>query len=164
MICALTLVFSYLTPNAECEKPVTVFVDGKQVVFDVDPIIENGRTLVPMRFIFVALGLINAAKIIEYGRIGEFIKEKYSSFESEIGHKILNGNTNRVELFDYAVSLGSTKEPISGRQEYLNGVINSVFLWCYINCFIISINNHSGFCPRRFLNKFNQSIVNRYVF
>lgn len=36
--------------------PVTVFVDGEQILFDVDPVIEDGRTLVPMRYIFEALG------------------------------------------------------------------------------------------------------------
>ena len=41
---------------AEAEKPITVFVDGTQVLFDVEPVTENDRTLVPMRFIFEALG------------------------------------------------------------------------------------------------------------
>lgn len=41
---------------AEEEKSITVFVDGTQVLFDVEPVTENGRTLVPMRFIFEALG------------------------------------------------------------------------------------------------------------
>ena len=35
---------------------ITVLVDGKQINFDVNPILDNGRTLVPMRFIFEALG------------------------------------------------------------------------------------------------------------
>ena len=38
------------------EPEVTVFVDGEQIIFDVNPILENGRTLVPMRYIFEALG------------------------------------------------------------------------------------------------------------
>lgn len=46
-------------PNKEIE----VFVDGKKLEFDVDPIIVNGRTLVPMRAIFEALG----AKVEWYG-------------------------------------------------------------------------------------------------
>lgn len=33
-----------------------VILDGKELAFDVPPVIENGRTLVPMRAIFEALG------------------------------------------------------------------------------------------------------------
>lgn len=38
------------------EKPITVYLDGTQLEFDVDPVLESGRTLVPMRVIFEALG------------------------------------------------------------------------------------------------------------
>ena len=38
------------------EREITVTVDSKTIDFDVKPIIENDRTLVPMRFIFEALG------------------------------------------------------------------------------------------------------------
>lgn len=38
------------------QKPITVFLDGRQLEFDVEPTLENGRTLVPMRVIFEALG------------------------------------------------------------------------------------------------------------
>ena len=34
----------------------TVNLDGKQLTFDVQPTIENGRTLVPLRAIFEAMG------------------------------------------------------------------------------------------------------------
>lgn len=36
--------------------PITVSVNGKTLLFDVKPIINNGRTLVPLRAIFEALG------------------------------------------------------------------------------------------------------------
>lgn len=35
---------------------ITVYVDGEQILFDVNPILEDDRTLVPMRAIFEALG------------------------------------------------------------------------------------------------------------
>ena len=73
-----------------------------------------------------ALGLIKAAALIEDGRIEEFVKEKYQSFtNTEIGKKILSGTTLE-ELAAYAENLGSTIEPQSGRQEYLESVINNV--------------------------------------
>ena len=33
-----------------------MFIDGKNLTFDVPPMIENGRTLVPTRAIFESLG------------------------------------------------------------------------------------------------------------
>ncbi len=44
------------TPDIGEEKSITVWLDGNKLEFDVEPIIENGRTLVPMRVIFEALG------------------------------------------------------------------------------------------------------------
>ena len=73
-----------------------------------------------------ALGLINAAKIIEDGRIDEFIKNKYASFNEGIGKKIIDGETSLEELSAYAEKLGSTAIPCSGKQERLQGIINSI--------------------------------------
>jgi hypothetical protein len=42
--------------KAFADTEVTVYVDGKQVHFDAQPIVEDGRTLVPFRQIFEALG------------------------------------------------------------------------------------------------------------
>ena len=38
------------------DRPIRVMVDGAELAFDVDPVIEHVRTLVPMRLIFEALG------------------------------------------------------------------------------------------------------------
>lgn len=38
------------------EKPITVFLDDSKLVFDTLPVIEYGRTMVPMRAIFEAFG------------------------------------------------------------------------------------------------------------
>jgi len=73
-----------------------------------------------------ALGLIKAAEIIEDGRIDNFVKDRYSSFESGIGKKIVDGNTNLSELAKIAEDMGAPKLPSSGRQEYLQGVLNSI--------------------------------------
>jgi len=44
-------------PSADVEKPIQVFLDGKELQFsDAVPIIQNGRTLVPLRTIFEAMG------------------------------------------------------------------------------------------------------------
>ncbi len=73
-----------------------------------------------------ALGLIKAAEIIEDGRIDDFIKNKYSSFESGIGAKIVSGETSLEELAAYAENLGSVETPDSGKQERLEGILNSI--------------------------------------
>ena len=73
-----------------------------------------------------ALGLIKAAEIIEDGRIDKFVKDKYSSFESGIGKKITNGETTLEELSSVAEKMGKPDLPSSGRQEYLQGIVNSI--------------------------------------
>ncbi|MBQ2842471.1 MAG: xylose isomerase [Clostridia bacterium] len=73
-----------------------------------------------------ALGLIKAAKIIEDGTIDNFKAERYSSFNSGIGKKIADGEATLEELSAYACSLGKCADPGSGKQEYLQSVINGI--------------------------------------
>ena len=73
-----------------------------------------------------ALGLIKAAEIIEDGRVDEFIAKRYESFSSGIGKKIVSGETSLEELAAYASEKKSAKAPLSGRQEQLRSVINSI--------------------------------------
>jgi len=73
-----------------------------------------------------ALGLLNAEKIIKDGRVDKFIEEKYSSYNKGIGKKIVTGKTNLKELAEYADKLGAPELPGSGRQEYLQGVVNQL--------------------------------------
>ncbi len=73
-----------------------------------------------------ALGLIKAAEIIEDGRIDNFITDRYSSFNSGIGKKIVDGKTSLTELAKYAEDMGAPELPSSGRQEYLNSIVNTI--------------------------------------
>ena len=73
-----------------------------------------------------ALGLLKAAALIEDGRIDAFVKERYESFRSGIGKKIRSGQTSLEELADYAEKMGAPDLPGSGRQEYLESIVNSV--------------------------------------
>lgn len=50
------LLVSFLTVPVTASDQVTVTVNGAKIHFDQNPIIENNRTLVPVRFIFEALG------------------------------------------------------------------------------------------------------------
>jgi xylose isomerase len=73
-----------------------------------------------------ALGLINAAKIIEDGRLDAFVKEKYQSFEGPVGEKIRQGKATLAELAALAEEMGAPANPTSGRQEYLLSIVNSI--------------------------------------
>ena len=74
-----------------------------------------------------ALGLINAAKLIEDGTLDKFKENKYSTFKTtEIGKKILSDKTSLEELAAYAEKLGAPELPSGGSQEYLQHVINNV--------------------------------------
>jgi len=72
-----------------------------------------------------ALGLKLAAKIIEDGRIDSFIEERYSSYKEGLGAKVVAGTTTLEELEQYALNLEEQPLP-SGRQEYLNAIINDL--------------------------------------
>ena len=73
-----------------------------------------------------ALGLMNAAKIIEDGRLEEFVKQRYASYNSGIGKKIVDGKTTLAELAAYADKLGAPSLPDSGNQEGLESIVNQV--------------------------------------
>ncbi len=73
-----------------------------------------------------ALGLLNAEKLINDGRIESFAKERYDSFTSGIGAKIVAGDTTLEELASYAEQKGSVEMPGSGRQENLQSILNAV--------------------------------------
>ena len=73
-----------------------------------------------------ALGLIKAADIIEDGRLDGFVKERYQSFEGVLGQKIRSGETTLEELAAIAEKNGAPALPGSGKQEWLESVVNSV--------------------------------------
>lgn len=72
-----------------------------------------------------ALGLIKADLIIKDGRIDEFIANRYRSYSTGIGKKIVDGSTDFDELWQYALTHDKI-EVESGRQEYLEQILNSI--------------------------------------
>ena len=73
-----------------------------------------------------ALGLIKAAELIEDGRIDEFVKARYASFESETGKKIRSGNVTLEELSEKALGMKKVDAVPSGNQEGLQSIVNCV--------------------------------------
>jgi xylose isomerase len=71
-----------------------------------------------------ARGLKIAAAIRKDGRLAEFVKNRYASWDSGIGAKIESGKTTMKELETYILKQGDAKANVSGRQEFLENLIN----------------------------------------
>ena len=71
-----------------------------------------------------ARGLKIAAAIRKDGRLDAFVKQRYSSYDSGIGKQIEKRRVSFKELSDYALKLGEVKTNQSGRQEFLENLIN----------------------------------------
>ncbi|HQP46889.1 MAG TPA: hypothetical protein PKV59_08815, partial [Flexilinea sp.] len=74
----------------------------------------------------MALGLRMADKLIQDGRIDQFVEDRYASYKSGIGKKIVDGTVTIQELEKYALEMGDVKTNKSGRQEYLEGIVNQI--------------------------------------
>src|SRR5206468_3652798 len=71
-----------------------------------------------------ARGLTIAAAIRKDGRLAEFVRERYSSWDSAIGEKIEKGKVGFKELETYMLKKGEADPNQSGRQEFLENLIN----------------------------------------
>ena len=70
-----------------------------------------------------AKGLIIADQIITEGTFDNFVKERYASYQSGVGAKIVKGEVGFEELEAYAMGLDEIKNT-SGRQEMLENLLN----------------------------------------
>ena len=70
-----------------------------------------------------ARGLKIAHAILEDGRLADFVKNRYSTWDSGIGQKIENGTVSFADLEKYTLEKGEVKLE-SGRQEMLENLIN----------------------------------------
>ena len=70
----------------------------------------------------IARGLLNAAALIEDGRLDALKKERYAGWTSEIGQAASKGSL--AEIADLALSKDLNPKPKSGRQERLENLIN----------------------------------------
>ncbi|KXJ21884.1 xylose isomerase isoform X2 [Exaiptasia diaphana] len=70
-----------------------------------------------------ARGLKSAVKLIEEGKLGNLVKERYSSYDKDIGAKIEKGSTSLEELEKYVMENGEP-ELISGKQEKCEAILN----------------------------------------
>jgi xylose isomerase len=71
----------------------------------------------------LAKALLNAAAIIEDGRLQKFTDERYQGWQTEFGQQAMS-SMSLEQLADHALQCNSEKRPSSGRQEYLENLIN----------------------------------------
>ena len=71
-----------------------------------------------------ARGLVTAQKIIDDGLLSQFINNRYASYETDLGKRIMKGDADFDELEAWVLEKGEPC-PGSGRQEFLENLINS---------------------------------------
>jgi xylose isomerase len=71
-----------------------------------------------------ARGLKIASAIRKDGRLAKFVKQRYASWDSGIGARIESGKANSTELEAYMLKQGEVTPNTSGRQEFLENLIN----------------------------------------
>ena len=71
-----------------------------------------------------ARALLNAAAIIEDGSLQGFVDERYSGWDGELGRAILAGERSLDDLARYVEERGLDPQPKSGRQEFLENLMN----------------------------------------
>jgi xylose isomerase len=71
-----------------------------------------------------ARGLKIAATIRQDGRLADFVKQRYASWDSGVGRDIEKGKAGFKELSAYMLKKGEIAPNTSGRQEFLENLIN----------------------------------------
>ncbi|NBN65403.1 xylose isomerase [Microvirga tunisiensis] len=72
----------------------------------------------------IARGLLAAAAMIEDGRLGGFVKDRYAGWSAPENAAILTGTVTLEALADRVHGASLEPQPKSGRQEYLESLVN----------------------------------------
>ncbi|WP_367187589.1 xylose isomerase [Henriciella sp.] len=72
----------------------------------------------------LARALLSAADLIERGDIQAFKDERYAGWKGDLGRKMLANDASLESIADHAASAGINGKHTSGRQEYLENLIN----------------------------------------
>jgi xylose isomerase len=72
----------------------------------------------------VARGLLGAAALIEDGTLAKFVTTRYERWSDALGQFILQEGTTLAAIADRAVASDLQPKPVSGRQEYLENLVN----------------------------------------
>ncbi|MBO4898430.1 MAG: copper amine oxidase N-terminal domain-containing protein [Clostridia bacterium] len=88
LIVSVVMIFGVFAVSVSADD-ISVFVNGSQVFFDQPPIISDGRTLVPLRAIFEALG----AEVNWDGATSTVTSSRGGTYMSiQIGNSVMNVN------------------------------------------------------------------------
>jgi xylose isomerase len=71
-----------------------------------------------------ARGLKIAHAIRQDGRLADFVKDRYKSWDTELGKRVESGKTSLADLEAYILPKGDVTTNVSGRQEMLENLIN----------------------------------------
>jgi xylose isomerase len=71
-----------------------------------------------------AKALLVAEQMIQDGRLAEALKQRYAGWSSPEGRDILEGRRTLEQLADQVLSRNADVAPRSGRQEYLENLVN----------------------------------------
>ena len=71
-----------------------------------------------------ARALIAAAKMIKEGELDEAVKRRYAGWSGTVARKMLAGKMPLDAIAAHVEKNGINPEPVSGRQEYLEGLVN----------------------------------------
>ena len=72
----------------------------------------------------VARALLNAAAIVEDGRLDGFRDERYAGWNGQLGRMIEGDGASLASIADHAVEHDLAPEHRSGRQERLENIVN----------------------------------------
>ena len=72
----------------------------------------------------LARGLLGAARMLEAGELEAFVAERYAGWDSGLGQAILKGEQSLTELAQHVADKKLEPAPVSGRQEWLENLVN----------------------------------------
>ena len=75
-----------------------------------------------------AIGLKAADQLIADGRLDSFADKRYASWDSGIGAAVLGSGIGLPELERHALAMGEITNNQSGRQEYLESLVNQIMI------------------------------------
>lgn len=74
----------------------------------------------------LARGLLDAEKLILDGRLAGELERRYSGWQAPLGQDILNGRIDLDGLAGHVLQRNQDVAPVSGRQEYLENLVNRI--------------------------------------
>lgn len=74
----------------------------------------------------IAKGLLNAAQLIEEGRLDAFRAERYAGWQGDLGRMIHAEGTSLADVAQHAIETNAAPKPKSGKQEWCENLLNRV--------------------------------------